>query len=190
MSNAQCRQEDHWTALVYFLEQGASHFQATHFDSLTEVHEGCRRQAADIFACLSVLGVSAQPELPPTQLPVNQGDGWSCGWQTVSRFEEAYRQFRGEGMKRSYTSKEDRRQASNKLALSVKEACQEKGAEAPPPLPPPPAKSVSPPPQPLPAPGAPLAGSSAGIFGCARCRYSEAGCLDCNPIKAMRFAAK
>ena len=104
---------DHWTALIFMRQQPGSQFVAKHYDSLSQVHKGCRRQAEDCFACLAELGVAAQAALPPTDLSVHQKDGWSCGWQTVNRFEEAYRQFRGEGFTRIYVSKEQRRKATN-----------------------------------------------------------------------------
>jgi len=52
--------------------------------------------------CRQALGHEhfAQAELPEAETPVQQTDAWSCGWHTIARFEEAYREFRGEGPKR------------------------------------------------------------------------------------------
>ena len=122
---------DHWTALSFIRLPGKSFFQAAHQDSLSEVHAGCRAQAVDLHDCLRYLGLStSQPDLPPTTLPVWQGDGWSCGWHTVSRFEELYSQFRGEGFRRSYATVSHRRQQTNRLAAAVKMACHKPAAAA------------------------------------------------------------
>jgi hypothetical protein len=67
---------DHWAALILCRQAEANQFLARHFDSLREVHKECRRQAELTLECLLSLGVPAQAELPPTELPVHQGDGW------------------------------------------------------------------------------------------------------------------
>ena len=182
---------EHWTALTFMRKHGEAVFTARHQDSLTNVHEGCRLQAEQTFRCLVALGVQcSQPDLPPTELPVNQGDAWSCGWHSVSRFEEAYREFRGEGSKRAYQKKESRREETNKFAEFVYRKCYKPPAgssaasTAPPPFPPPPSE----PPQPLGPTGPALAGSKDTGFGCPKCRYSDSGCLACNPAKALKYA--
>ena len=185
---------DHWTALTLLRQHGDSHFQARHFDSLSAVHAHCRTQAEETFACLTSLGVQcSQAALPPTELPVHQGDGWSCGWQTANRFEEAYRQFRGEGAVRCYWKKGQRRQETNRFSACLKSACWKPpvgvtstasaASSAPPPAAPPAAEP------PLGPSAQPLAASEyQGLQGCSRCRFSQSGCLSCNPIKAMRYA--
>ena len=65
----------------------------------------------------------SQPDLPATLQPVHQTDGWSCGWHTVSRFEEAYRQFRGEGFCRQYCKPDHRRTETNRWAASLVNTC-------------------------------------------------------------------
>ena len=59
-----------------------------------------------------------------------------------------------------------------------------------PPLPPPP---TMPDPQEEPAPKkstGPLAAAASGVWGCGKCRNSKAGCLQCCPEKALRYANK
>ena len=183
----------HWTALVC-MRQADSLFGFRYFDSLHTPHAEARQVAEQIASVLvSVLGEAAfsQPALQATEQPVAQTDGWSCGYHTLSRFEEAYRQLRGEGCLRVYASPDERRQAINKLASAVMAACKKAGA-CPAPLPAPESAEVKPaqlpdsslPPKPA------LAGIPTGTYGCSRCRQSAAGCLSCNPEKMLKHASK
>ena len=93
----------HWTALILFREAG-SVFMPKYYDSLAVDQPECRAQAAERLAMLShILGAEAvaQTELPATERPVVQKDGYSCGYHTLSRMEEAYRQliYRFHGIK-------------------------------------------------------------------------------------------
>ena len=191
----------HWTALTYLREAGSKDFTVQYFDSAYAVHANCRSKAQAVFRFLRFLEVPSQPDFPPTQQPVWQGDGWSCGWQTLNRFEELYRQFRGEGKKRVYTQADQRRVQVNRLAAATKEACSPAAAKAassaapaasaasaaplaPPPAPPP----VS---EPLLQPaGLPKAAVPSGSYGCRRCKYAKSGWLSCCPEKMLRYAYK
>ena len=187
----QAGQPDHWTLLSFIRLQGESQFTVRHEDSLSAVHANCRLQAEASFRFLVAMGVQCtQPALPATELPVNQGDHWSCGWQTVNRMEEAYRAFRGEGRKRVYVDKQARRQLTNWFSDHLVSKCSKADeAKAAPPLPPPSAPPAAAQPAELLGPsGLPQAACKETGFGCSKCRHSEAGCLQCNPAKALKFA--
>jgi len=171
----------HWTSLSLLRLEG-SQFTVKYQDSLNEEHSHCLSRANAIFGCLLNLGVPASVlGMPPTELTVSQGDSWSCGFHTLNRFEEQFRQFRGEGQRSVYTTPEQRRQSLNRLCQHLQEHFKPVPVSAPPP-PPEAAGSSQAAPLPLPAP---LAEDST-VYGCSRCRHAKTGCLACNPEKAVR----
>ncbi|MCP4242190.1 MAG: hypothetical protein GY772_16670 [bacterium] len=179
-------QPQHWTALVLSRETGET-FQAVRHDSLSPGSANAALAAQTVFdfvrACIGPEKFS-QSVLPAATTLVTQTDGWSCGFHTVSRLEEAYRQFRGEGWKRVYTQPNQARVSLNRWLANVLQAVQPKAPLGPPPAPPP----ETDPPEPLPLPGQEQAAAPSGLWGCSRCRFSKAGCLSCCPEKQLKAA--
>ena len=194
---------EHWTALVFRKTAGNEPFTARHFDSLHPPSAAAAADARAIYGFFrQALGDEClpQPEAPDTETPVQQTDAWSCGWHTLARFEEAYREFRGEGPKRVYETvqsllREGSRWIANVRAWQIADAEKkaEKNAGKPKPTPAtiPIADAV--PATELPTPALLESAKSAapdGVYGCSRCRYSYSGCLSCNPSKMLRASAK
>ena len=176
----------HWTSLSLIRLEGRE-FTVKYQDSLRQEHPHCRARAESILACLQHLQVPvSQDGMPETELTVWQGDGWSCGFHTLNRQEEQFRQFRGEGLYRVYTTPEQRRQPLNRLCQHLQEFFK--------PVPEAPLSAAQPPPAvsssqagPLPLPPPP---AKEPEYGCSKCRHSKKGCLMCNPEQAVRYVAR
>ena len=175
---------DHWTALTLLRPAGShSQFEVHYEDSLSQEHIDCRLQAETLLGCLTHLEVPVSKRLPQTEFSVRQKDGYSCGYHVLNRFEEQYRQLRGEGRNRIYTKIEQRRLSVNRFVQSVLETMKPIVESQPAPQP---GASSNKPAEPLPLPPPPLAASETSTFGCSRCRWAMTGCLQCNPEKTVR----
>ena len=159
--------------------------QIKYHDSLKVPHPGCQAKAQEILSTLVQLQVPvSSTRLPTADQSVLQEDGYSCGYHVVNRFEEEFRQFRGEGIKRVYMKPDQRRRPLNRFCQLVMEACKPV-PESQPAAPQPPAASNKAQPLPLPAPAA-----EEPVYGCSKCRYMRTGCLSCNPEKAVRHVKR
>ena len=210
--NSQCRillpvhnqAGPHWTLLVLdrkSTQRGSqpAPWTARYYDSLNS--QSSLEQAEALLALFRFLLPSQTVGGEPGSLRISrcrkQADNWSCGFWVLLWMETEYRELRGEGQWLLKADWPARRTQWNKfLAKLIKyqadkqpagEAATKKAVE------PVPAGSLAmvplkkEPVEPVPA------GSKqdeTGSWGCSRCRHSQAGCLSCNPAKAMRWSQK
>ena len=86
----------HWTALA-IRREADSKFEVTFYDSLQETPETAKTEVRRLLTLLvNLVGHDkfSQQELPLPTKPVIQVDGWSCGYHSLHRLEDEYRQFR------------------------------------------------------------------------------------------------
>ena len=102
--------------------------------------------------------------------------------------EQMIRQLRGEGLRMMDCALSDQRASFNKYLQAVKIYKQQQEGKAAPAVPPPPLPPPADPPEQL-SVGQP-AHLPSGSFGCSKCRWSETGCLQCNPAKATLSSGK
>jgi hypothetical protein len=189
----------HWTLLTFLRRSPGAKLELLYRDSLWQVHQACQLRAKTALALMKeVLGADnlAQQELPHRTPCGVQGDVTSCGFWVMKNWEEDYRWLRGEGAFRlphKFGDKAFDLARWNDLILAAKPKAAPKAQPkaSPEPLPAPlPAPSApaasSADPVPLPPPPAPLAHTN--IWGCSKCRHSQAGCALCNPEKMAKYA--
>jgi hypothetical protein len=173
----------HWTVLLVFFEpQSTTISQVKYFDSLANEPEESRQKAQAMLHVIQTAASQSTTDLPSRCNTVRQKDGWSCGYRSVL--------FVVENVKALIRITQPVRKINmlieqiNKFQTSLQPASE---PSEPPPLPPPP-NPPAPPPLAKPITAKPI--SQISNYGCSRCRYSEGGCLTCNPDAATRYVQK
>ena len=185
-------QPQHWSLLTFARQPELQVFYADHL----QVEQKTTQEAAQA-ALTAVLPAGSAGALPARCNRRYQPDGWSCGLWIIQQAERQLRQHMGFSQKAFvYDTEQLASGLQDWLMHLLHEQSERKAVKAvrsePPPLPPPAA-----PPEGCQAVGAgsqtavPPAGKKAGgQYGCAKCRQSKTGCLNCNPAKQMKWAEK
>ena len=103
-------QDNHWVLLTARKRSATEAYELRYYDSLPKPgSQTLREKASKMLQVLRGFLEQIPDSLPPTEFPVTQKDGWSCGFHVLNRCEEAYREYRGENYVRVATQPDARR---------------------------------------------------------------------------------